>query len=296
MTNTDRSASLLSVPTEVPVSKSKQVTVNPNDPWPSAYRGSRYSVVDSSLHGTVLKWSHRGEIQAMRRVPDGLHDALNHVGKRDGYGSLRVTASKEVITKIPASNYNKVSKAEANNGFIPAYIGKIDGEFDFNDFSNNPSRLPSESDIRVWSGLPFNHGESWSVCVDDVLRWNWKEYRFESSFDHDELIKKYKRFRPEGGRIYVNEHGHIWGNVNRQTVPSDKKSQLLNAYQTWEDSADQASKRLVTRRVERMKSDDAPDGLLPVYLGHLSQFDQGVVPKPIVSDRGYFGDAANEYD
>ena len=132
--------------------------------------------------------------------------------------------------------------------------------------------------------------------MDDALRWKWQDYQFESLFDHDELVEKYKQLRPEGGLLYVNEHGHVWGNVNRRTVPSDKEREVLEAYQSWHDSADRAAERLVTRRVERMKSDDAPDGLLPVYLGHLSQFDGGVVPKPIVSDMGYFTDAAGEHD
>ena len=296
MTTPAHPASLEAVSTEVPVSPTRQVTVNPNDPWPSTYRGSRYSIVNSPRHGPVIRWSHRGEIQAMRSVPDGLHDALDRVGKRDGYGSFRVTANGEVISKIAAHNYDQLGKAEVSSGYIPVYLGKMGGDFDFSDFSNDPPSLPTASDIRVWSGLSFNHGESWSVCMDDVLRWKWQDYQFESLFDHDELVEKYKQLRPEGGLLYVNEHGHVWGNVNRRTVPSDKEGEVLEAYQSWHDSADRAAERLVTRRVERMKSDDAPDGLLPVYLGHLSQFDGGVVPKPIVSDMGYFTDAAGEHD
>ena len=289
-------ASLEAVSTEVPVTSTRQVTVDPNEPWPSAYRGSRYSVVSSPQHGTVLKWSHRGEIQAMRTVPDGLHNALSQVGKPDGYGSVRITANGEVISKVPADNYDRLEKAEANSGFIPAYLGKIRGEFDFDAFSNDPPIHPSGSDISVWTGLPFSHGESWSVCMDNVLRWRWQDYQFESAFEHDELVEKYTRFRPEGGRIYINEHGHVWGNINRETVPEDVKKEVFDAYRSWQNTANSAAERLVKRRIEHTKSNDAPDGLLPVNLGHLSQFDDGVVPKPIVTDKSYFTNSSRDHD
>lgn len=81
MTDATPDASLAAVSTEVPVAADRQVTVTPPDPWPSAYRGSRYSVVSSRSHETVLRWSHQGGVQALRSVPDGLHEALRDVGK-----------------------------------------------------------------------------------------------------------------------------------------------------------------------------------------------------------------------
>ena len=296
MTDRSPAASLTTVSTEVPVAADRQVTVTPTDPWPSAYRGSRYSIVSSRSHGTALRWSHRGEIQALRSRPDGLHEMLRDVGKPDGYGSVRLTASGEVLTKVPAESYDQVGAAEVNSGYIPVYLGQIGGTFDFTDFSNDPNLLSTQSAIRVWTGLPFHHGESWSVCSDGVLRWRWQDYQFESVFDHDELVVKYTRFRPEGGRVYINEHGHIWGNLNRRTVPGDMESEVMEAYRTWRETADSAAQRLVTRRLQHTESDDAPKGLLPVYLGHLSQFDQEAAPKPIVSNRRYFVAAARGAD
>lgn len=296
MTDRSPAASLTAEPTEVPVAANRQVTVTPADPWPSAYRGSRYSVVSSQSYGTALRWSHRGEIQALRSVPDGLHEMLRDVGKPDGYGSIRLTATGEVLTKVPAEAYDQVGAAEVNSGFIPVYLGQLGGTFDFTDFSNDPDRLASQSAICVWTGLPFHHGESWSVCSDNVLRWRWQDYQFESVFDHDELVDKYTRFRPEGGQLYINEHGHVWGNVNRRTVPAEMNSEVMEAYRTWERTADPAAQRLVTRRIQHTESADAPDGLLPTYLGHLSQFDDGVAPKPIVSDKRYFTTTSRDGD
>ena len=296
MTDRSPAASLTAVSTEVPVAADRQVTVTPTDPWPSAYRGSRYSVVSSRSYGTALRWSHRGEIQALRSVPDGLHEMLRDVGKPDGYGSVRLTASGEVLTKVPADTYDQVGAAEVNSGYVPVYLGQIGGTFDFTDFSNDPDPLTAQSAIRVWTGLPFHHGESWSVCSDGVLRWRWQDYQFESVFDHDELVAKYTRFRPEGGRLYINEHGHIWGNVNQRTVPAEINSEVMEAYQTWRETADPAAQRLVTRRIQHTESDDAPDGLLPTYLGHLSQFDNGATPKPVISDKRYFTTTARDAD
>jgi len=147
------------------------VTVTPTDPCLSTYRGSRYSIITSQPHGTTLRWSHRSEIQAFQRVPDGLHEPLREVGKPDGYGSARLTARAEVVIKVTAGSYDQVGAAEVSSEYIPVYLGQIGGAFDFSDFSNNLDLLTTQSAIRVWTGLPFHHGEAWSVCSDGVLHW-----------------------------------------------------------------------------------------------------------------------------
>lgn len=283
-------------PTDVPVNEDRQVTVRPGDPWPSAYRGSEYSIVASRKHGAVAEWSHMGNIQAVTDVPDGLQDALRNLGKDAGLGSFRLTAAGEVLTKIPASDYRKREDAPVSRGHVPVYVGKIDGTFDFQAFSNDPTPPESIGNVSVWSGLPFKHGETWAVTSDDTLCWSWQDYYFESAFDHPEIAETYKRFRPGGGLIYINEHGHIWGNVNREDVPASERELIGKAYSEWERTASNAEQRLVTRRLERMKSESAPDGLLPVYFGHLSQFDDGLIPKPIVDDEYYFTDEAKDLD
>lgn len=289
-------ASLQQSTTEVPVDGGRQLTVPPGSPWPSAYRGSEYSIVSLRSHGDAVQWSHMGDIQAVQEIPDGLKDALDDLGKSGGYGSFKLTASGEVLTKVPANEYNKVGEAPANRGHIPVYVGQIEGTFDFQEFSNDPTPRPTEEEMSVWTGLPFNHGESWSVCTDDTIRWNWQDYYFESAFEHPELVEAYKRLRPVGGVIYINEHGHVWGNVDRNEVPSGERECVVNAFREWQQSATNAERRLVTRRLKRTESDAVPDGLLPVYLGHLNQFDDGVVPKPIVDDKNYFNDTAMDPD
>jgi hypothetical protein len=288
-------ASLRRKKTTVPVVGGEQATVEPGDFWPSSYRGSRYSLVDSQKHGTVVKWSHMGAIQAMTYLPEGLQRALRDFGKIEGKGSFRVTASGEVLTKIHSDNYRGNDDFDLQ-GFVPVYVGQIEGDFDFEDFSNDPETSSDVSDLRVWSGLPFNHGERWSVTTKDKLVWRWEDFNFESAFEHPGLAKRYKSLRPEGGRIYINEHGHVWGNVDRETVPSSLRDEVMEAFNTWKRSASNAEKRLVQRRLERTKDDGAENGLLPMHIGHLSQFDEGLVPKPVVTHDQYFENTARERD
>jgi hypothetical protein len=296
MASSEAWASLRREPTKVPTIGQRQLKVEPGHPWPSAYRGSKYSIFSSRKHGYVVRWSHMGDIQAFVEKPTGLQSELERLGKRDGCGSFRVTASRVVLTKVPAENYDRVDEANANRGHIPVYVGKLSGEFDFSEFSNDPSPPPSTSGVRIWDGLPFDHGETWSVCSDGTLRWRWQDYNFRSAFDHPEVVETYRALRPEGGRIYVNEHGHIWANVDRTSVPDARRDSVESAFREWQEGASNAEKRLVKRRLQRTESDAAPDGLLPVYLGHVPQFDEGIVPKPVVSDNTYFGDTALESD
>ncbi len=282
--------------TKVPVGESRQVEVEPGKPWPSAYRGSKYSIISSRNHGDVVQWSHMGNVQAMTKIPNGLKEELRNLGKPDGHGSFRITASGEVLSKVPASRYRDRDEAPVENGFIPVYVGKLEGNFDFQEFSNNPTPPPEIGELRVWSGLPFNHGETWAVCTDDVLRWNWQDHYFESAFDHPEIVATYKTIRPVGGRIYINEHGHIWGNIDRNEVPKNEKTKISQAFQNWQRKASPAEKRLVTRRLKRTESEAAKDGLLPVYLGHVSQFDDGLIPKPVVDNKSYFRDSTTDPD
>jgi hypothetical protein len=289
----DPKCRLNKIPTKVPVDGDRQLKVSSGMPWPSAYRGSKYSVVESRNHGHVLKWSYRGLIQAMTHLPEGLKDSLDEVGKTMSRGSVRITSQGEVLTKVAAASYEETDEAHVDNGYIPVYLGKIDANPPW-EVENYPEPSPDKGDISVWTGFPFKHGETWSVCYDDVVRWKWQDYEFESAFDHPELVEYYKQIRPRGGRIYINEAGHIWGNLNREDVPRSESQRVTEAIKDWKRNASDAGKRLVKMRLDETESRAADDGLLPVYLGHLSQFDDGLVPKPVVDDKRYFIDTSAE--
>lgn len=123
--------------------------------------------------------------------------------------------------------------------------------------------------------------------------WKWRDYRFESAFDHSELVAAYDAYRPTPGRLYVTEYGHVWVNVPYDDIMPEKQNEIRDAIAAWRDNAeskgDSTSLRLVNRRlVATSSTDDPADGHLPIHLGHLRQFDGGVVPRPVVDDESYY--------
>lgn len=276
-------------PTTVPIAGDRSVQIDPKQPWPSAYRGSRYSLVtNDDFDGPALEWKQR-DLSIFAEPPKGLHRAMALVGK--SHGSFRVTAGGEVITKVEADDYSNVDEAPVSDGWIPAYLGKLSGEIDFGEVESNPS-TPMK-DIAVWRGLPFNHGERWSVSSDGQLVWNWRDFRFASVVDHSELVAAYSEYRTNPGRLYVTEHGHVWINVPNHDVAPGKEGTIRRAITKWRDEAertgDAATLRLVNRRmVATSKDDDPSTGHIPIHLGHLTDFDDGAVPRPVVDDESYF--------
>lgn len=286
-------------PAEVPIAGNQSVTVEPNQPWPSAYRGSRYSIVmdDSFDDHAVLKWKHR-DLSIFAAAPNKLRQAMVLVGKSQGLGSFRITADREVLTKVEASAYDNVESAPISEGWVPVYLGKCRGEIDFGSVDTDPK--PPTNGVKVWTSFPFSHGERWSVSSDGELVWNWRDYRFVSAFDHSDLVEQYAAYRPNPGRLYITEHGHVWVNVPHEDVLPDRQAEIGEAITTWKSSAesrgDATTLRLVNRRlVATSQSEDPADGHLPIHLGHLRDFDDGVIPKPIVDDQSYFL-AVGEYE
>ncbi|MFB1066798.1 hypothetical protein [Natrinema sp. H-ect4] len=253
---------------------------------------------DEDFDDPVLKWEQR-DLSIYTEVPDGLWRKLALIGKEGGYGSIRVTAGNEVITKVPADDYKHVDQAPADSGWIPAYVGKLDGTIDFDIVESDPM-APSKDKVRVWLGFPFNHGERWSVSHDGSLIWTWRDYRFESAFDHQELVEAYERYRGTAGRLYITENGHIWINVPNDDIAPNKESQVRNAVASWkqraEENDDTATLRLVNRRlVATSREDDPSTGHFPIHLGHLRNFDGGTIPRTVVDDQSYF-QAVCEYE
>jgi len=292
-------ATLKEESTSVPVDDQKSITLEPWKPWPSAYRGSKYSLVsDDDFDDAVLKWEQR-DLAIYTEPPDGLHRALALIGKTGGYGSFRVTADNEVLTKVKAEEYKHVDEAPLNKGWIPVYVGKLSGTLNFTEVDSDPPK-PRKYSIKVWKGFPFHHGERWSVSQDNTLFWKWKDYRFESAFDHPELVSKYQKYRGTAGRLYITENAHIWVNVPKDDIAPAKQSAVRRAIKQWKQTAEQeddtATLRLVNRRLVATSGDDDPStGHFPIHLGKLSNFDNGVIPRPVVDEPSYF-QAVCEYE
>lgn len=280
----------------VPIADNRDVSVEPGQPYPAPYRGSQYSIVDSRKHGTVIEWKYN-DLVVHVEPPGGLIDRLQSLGKSrgSGKGSIRITADREILTKINADSYVHSHQAPVKSGWIPVYLGKLDGHLDF-DIDNDPS-FPTR-DLWVWSGFTFNHGERWSVSNNDQLIWTWKNYRFYSAFEHSDLINKYATYRKIAGRLYINEHGHVYVNVPRDEVPPGETEMVEQVYDEWRRYANRNNKRaamrLVERRLKVTGDGDPSEGHLPIYIGHLSEFDDGLIPKPVVADEEYYIDASHE--
>lgn len=292
-------ATLREEPTNVPLDDQRSVTLQPGKPWPSAYRGSKYSLVsDDDFDDAVLKWEQR-DLTIYTEPPHGLRRALVLLGKTGGYGSFRVTADNEVLTKVKADEYKHVDEAPIDTGWIPVYVGKLSGTLDFDEVDSDPP-TPTRNSIKVWTGFPFHHGERWSVGQDESLFWKWKDYRFESAFHHPELVDKYQRYRGTAGRLYITENAHVWVNVPKDDIALAKQSAVRNAIKQWKRTAEQeddtATLRLVNRRLVATSGEDDPStGHFPIHLGRLSDFDGGVIPRPVVDEPSYF-QAVCEYE
>lgn len=278
-------------PTSVPLDGGESVQIEPGQPWPSAYRGSKYSLVeDPEYDEIVAKWEHR-DMAIYAKPPQGLRTAMVLNGKEGGRGSFRVTAGGEVLTKIHADSYKHVDQAPVDDGWIPVYVGGFDGKLSFVDIKMDPTY--SRDSIQVWPGLTFNHGERWTVTTDGELAWPWRDYQFKSGFNHSELISRYREYRPQAGRLYITEHGHVWANVPKEDVPEPRAAEVAQAVTDWRERAEAdgnvSTLRMVNRRMVATSHDDDPaNGMLPIHLGHLQDFDKGNIPRPIVDDASYF--------
>ena len=292
-------ATLREIPAEVPIAGDRSVTIEPGQPWPSPYRGSRYSLVsDDDFDQAVLKWKHR-DLVIFSEPPENLRRTLVLLGREGGYGSFRITAGGEVLTKIPAEDYKHVDQALVDQGWIPVYVGRLEGSIDFDEVTVDP-RPPEKEHVKVWTGFPFNHGERWSLTHEGRLVWKWRDYEFESRSDHPELVDTYRAYRGTPGRLYITETHHVWGNAPRDDIPPEKQPEVARAVAKWkrraEENGDTATLRLVNRRlVSTSRSDDSSTGQFPIHLGHLSRFDGGIVPKPVVDEESYYL-AVSEYE
>lgn len=292
-------AQLNRVPSTVRAYNDMVVTIESGQPWPGVYRGSKYSIVRQNSD-VGLKLNHR-DVQLNGTIPTDLHQGLRDVGKSEGsgLGSIRITANRDILTKVHADNYSNVDQALVSEGWIPVYLGKLSGAIDFDGIDNDPD--PGNMDPPcVWEGLPFRHGERWTVTANGALEWRISvlgQFNFPSSYQHTGLVRNYKSIRSHGGRLRVNEHGHVWMELPNQNVQNS--NDLSETIEEWYHQARENERNqllnLVHRRLKATGGGNPEEGHFPIYLGHVSQFDNGNVPEPVITDKSYY-EAASQHE
>lgn len=246
---------------EVVGANRERIVVEPGDPWPLPYRGSKYSVVPLE-GGHIVVWGRYGQRVPAERVPPGLVDAVRHVKKSNG--SFRITAHGAVITKTEAS------------GWSPFFVGLYEGGLSFPGLNDNPNGLERG---KYWTGFPFQSGEEWSVSPaarsSSHLSWSRLSRRFRSIGRYPEILETCLSIRPRGGLLYITEHGHIWMNVPDGGLAPRYKREFrelqMEQVADFKASNNAVLLRLLVKRLEATK-------MRPVYVGRISDFDDGKAP------------------
>lgn len=258
--------------------KRNVLELNPGDPWPLPYRGSRYSVRNNGS-GQVLCWKTPMSgaritcTNASKEIIETIKD-----GKRGALGSFRITPHREVITKYHDDDTGK---------WPPIYLGKIEGLFEFGGFDLNPTLETG----MLWTGLMFNHGEPFSVWsrqgADDCLHWKFLGIHFRTVEAYPKFCRLYREIRPRGGRLYITECGHIWMNV-----PTLIDLDVGNRWrQKIKDSLEEARESFETNDILLSATHDrvVTTKTYPIYVGRVE--DYGMTAPP----RTYFKDAATRH-
>lgn len=272
------------------------MTIEPDQPWPGVYRGSKYSLLSDGLD-TELAVTHKG-LRIPGEAPDGILKALQAVGKSDGtgLGTFRVTAGGHVLTKVRHDRYPHLEEARIETGWVPVYLGILSGQIEFPGFDNDPDNKPM-----LWPGVCFQHGECWSVTTRGTIEWRHRynhQFRFPSNDRRTELVSAYQRVRKHGGRLRINEHGHVWMEAPHKVVQRYEK--LYSGIQSWLQEMERDGRNnllsLIYRRLERTGGGDPSQGNFPLYVGHISEYDDGTIPVPYLNDPSYYEISAEEPD
>jgi len=185
-----------------------------NDIWPKPYIGSRYNFKTDGIYYRIPEVGIK--IKAKKWNQDLLKDLFD-VNPEPNGGSFKVNENGEVITKV-----------KTGNGWIPYYVGQYDIDIKFNGIELNPGPELKPGDL--WPGLYYLHGSmySFSFYKDEIFCKRNNKQRYYSISNNMDLIQKLRKYRPDGGRFYINEHKKVW--VNSKHLPNEHsiESQVRN--------------------------------------------------------------------
>jgi hypothetical protein len=249
--------------TRVPSADARYVTIEPGEEWPLPYRGSRYSLKSNGGGGSDFFWTYQGTAMKAVRLPDGLCDAFLEC-RGGALGRLVFTAHGEVLTRL-----------RSGARWTTLFVGSVEGELQFEHFQLNPAGLEPG---HLWPGLHFHHGECWTVGTGirkrNLLRWSLEGESFFSTEPYPDLCRLVREIRPNGGRVYITEHGHVWMNLPPEQVSDEWHNRILGCLA--EDRALLEANETLLQSI-RIRTEHTR--CWPIYLGPIRQFDSGQPPR-----------------
>jgi len=207
--------------------------------YDGVYRGTGYSLNYKKEVWWRRDWEH---LKHMIEFSD--EDILDKIlDLKPQGGSFKITEGREVLTK----KYDDEEKE-----YIPIYVGKFNGEIEFEDFDWDPDDIDKGS---LWPA-PYD-GSTFSVNDKNDLKVNIGGVKTSAIEGHEELTKKVLKFKNKGGRFKINENGKILTLLYEAPYPEKIQKQIENL--------SDEEKNLID-----IRSDSSIDEMVPIYIGEFS--------------------------
>jgi len=261
-------------PSKLPGLRNK-VELKPGDPWNVPYRGSKYTIT-SLKDDKNVSWSRTGIKCNCTNISKDFIDKIMRY--KNGLGSFLITPHKEIIARY---------QDEATGKWPAVYVGILEGKMEFDSFDLDP-----ELEIgQLWTGFMFKHGESFSVWSrdrsDNFLHWKRLGIHFRTVDQYAKLCTLVREIRPKGGRLYLNEYGHIWMNVPFSIDLDVGHKWIPQIKQTISESRSHLSNNetLLSATYDRVETTKT----FPIYLGKVDEYMKSELP------RTYFKEPAVQF-
>ncbi len=216
-------------------SKEAKETLQPGDPWPEHYRGTRYHY-DSEGH----MWWLTPKVGSRVYVKKGQSDVVKELLRlRPEGGSFRITETGHVIMRD--LNSDPPGK--------PIYVTDYGGSLEFEHVDNSAAGLVPKD---IWPS--FYDGAKYSFMGDRIW-WNNPETGTKQlAREHlpDPVMRVLSALKPEGGSFRVTENGRVLTLIPPQPMPVQLQAQY--------NKLSNAQKNLIAVKV-------VSTSMLPVYVG-----------------------------
>ncbi len=181
-------------------------------------RGSRYAFNNGTL---FYKYPGGAKNHARGDCSDLIED-LCEVKEWPG-GRVIINEEKEIV----------VYRQQDENSWIPFYVGQLENELEFEGVDNNPTDLVPGL---LWTGFASHHGARYHLNQKRQIYFRetyWRddvqvtEKHFVRNVDQD-LVDRVMMIKGGLGSFRINEYGHIWAPVFKETITRYYDTDILN--------------------------------------------------------------------